>query len=359
MKPRIKIHAARTAVHATEYKRKGSSERIVASTGEINANSKKDLWAQNIEFLQAAEQGNILTAAQLESKEFTKRNRDLLLAAVNDKEAHRVLGEKIAESLYIVCNRQGFLRKFLARNTVDQGAMPRFPLRTKNVTAVYATSPTQVDSQITRDKWYYPPEFQIVARPFVPENEINQSAQDVLQEKFTEAQEAIMVGEDRLLYNACNAIVNTDNNLSIISSQLTPLTFMNVVVNVSRWGLKTPYALLATDLMRDVIGNNEFQAAIDPVARHELLLTGQIGTMYGCALVTDAYRHPEHKVLNQGEFFIYADALNTGAYSDRDGIKSQPIDISIEKVPGKGWVMWESFAMVVANSRAAAKGIRS
>ena len=181
----------------------------------------------------------------------------------------------------------------------------------------------------------------------------------MLEEKFVEATEAVMVSEDRLMYNLMNQVVGLDNNLQIISGQLTPYTLAQVMTNVNRWGLKTPYVLIASDLMHDVIGNQEFYTAMDPVARHELLLTGEIGVLYGMTVVSDAYRHPEHKVLNQGEFFVMADALNFGAYSDRGGLQSQPIDIGVEKIPGRGWVVYETFALAIANSRAVAKGLRT
>lgn len=264
----------------------------------------------------------------------------------------------MAESLYLTANRQGFMRKYLTKINVEQGSIPRFPLRNKNVTAVYSTSPTKIQSQITRDRWLTPPELQVVTRPFIPMNEINQSAGDVLQEKYVEATEAIMVGEDRLWYNQVNQIVGIDNPLSIISGQLTPYAFAQVMTNVTRWGLKAPHVLIATDIYQDIIGNSDFFQAIDPVARHELLLTGELGVLYGCTITSDAYRHPEHKVLNQGEFYVISDALNHGAYSDRGGLQSQPTDISIERIPGKGWVLFESLAVSVSNSRSVAKGLR-
>jgi len=361
MAKRIPVKAARTPVQAaTEFRTEKGAERLIGRNGEVNASSKADLWRQNAKLLQAASQGQIVQDGTLAAaQDFKARNRELLTAAFNDSRSYRVLGEKMAEALYITANRQGFLRKFLTKNTVDQGSIPRFKMASKNVTAVYSTSPTQIDAQIALDRWFTPPEFQIVARPFVPENEINQSNNDVLEEKFVEAQESLMVAEDRLLYMASNAVVNLDNELSVISSQLTPYTFARVLTKVNRWGLKTPYVLMASDLLQDIIGNTEMQNAIDPVARHELLLTGELGVLWGATLVTDAYRHPEHKVLNQGEFFVFADPLNLGAYSDRGGLQSAPVGIEVEKVPGRGWVVWESFAMTLANPRAVAKGIRA
>lgn len=359
MPNKVKVTASRTPVVASEYRFEGSNLRAIGANGEINASSKKDLLSKQMQFLQAASSGLVTSAGEATRIEAqTKQNRELVRAAFNDATAHRILGERMAESLYITANRQGFMRKYLAKIQVDQGTVPRFPLRTKNVTAVWSTSPTRIESQITRDKWYTPPELSIVTRPFVTQNELNQSAGDVLQEKYVEATEAVMVAEDRLWYNQINQLVGVDNNLSIVSGQLTPYTLMQVATNVTRWGLKAPHILFASDLYQDIIGNSEFYNAIDPVARHELLLTGELAVMYGMTITSDAYRHPEHKVLNQGEFFVISEALNHGAYSDRGGLTSSPTDIVNEKIPGKGWVIHEEIAISVANSRSVAKGIR-
>lgn len=356
MRTQVAIRSAKSPVLATELKLAGSNEFAVgqyagAGQGELNASSKKDLLAQQQKFLAAASSGRLLAID-------SATDRELVQAAFNDKDQHRILGERISDALYVTANRQGFMRKYLTRVDVQQGSIVRFPLRTKNVTAVWNTSPTKVASQITRDKWFTPPEVDIVARPFIPQNELNQSSGDVLQEKYIEGVEGTMVAEDRMWYNQVNSVVGVDNNLTLVSGQLTPYILMTVATNVTRWGLKAAHMLMATDLWQDIVGNADFYNAIDPVARHELLLTGELGTIYGMTVTSDAYRHPEHKVLGQGEFFVISDALNHGAYSDRGGLKSTPIDIATEQVPGRGFVIYESVAVSVANSRSVAKGIR-
>ena len=359
VKFKTRVGASKTAVVASEYRFNGSQERAIGSNGELNASSKKDLLNQQVKLMAAASSGSMVTAGDFTAREdAAKTSRELITAAYNSPEAHRVLGERIAEALYMTANRQGFARKYLAKNTAEQGSIVRFPVRTKSVTAVWSTSPTKIESQITRDKWFTPAELMIVARPFVSQNEINQSAGDVLAEKFIEATEAVMVAEDRLYYNQLTSAVGIDNNLTIISGQLTPYTLSQVATQVSRWGMKTPHLLMASDLYQDIIGNSDFFNAIDPVAKHELLLTGELGVIYGMTITSDAYRHAEHKVLNQGEFFVIADAMNHGAYCDRDGLHSQPTDIGVERIPGRGWVMHEAWASAVANSRSFAMGRR-
>lgn len=356
----VRANRSATPAPATEFRRGNAvkGERMVASNGETNAWSRKDLFANNMEIMASHQRGQLITDADFSFQDQLRDNKTLLMAALNDTGTFEVLGQKMADALYVAQNRQGFLRKILARQALEQGQIPRAVLRGKNVTAVYSTSPTDIESQIVRDNWYYPPEFDIVARPFVPQKELNQSADDVLTEKFVEGQEALMVAEDRLLISAANAVVGMDNELTALGTAMTPWSFMQVVDKVQRWGLSPAAALLASDLLKDIVGNSEWQNALDPVAKHELLLTGQLGVLYGTSIITDAYRHPQHKVLNRGEFYIFADPENTGMYTDRNGLQSLPTDVTNEKKVGRGWVIWEAFSMCLANTRAVAKGIR-
>jgi len=346
-------------VVATELRFDGSSEHAVGLNGELNASSKKDLIAQQLKLVNAASKGEVVTAAQAtERQALAKQHKELVAAAFADPQAHRVIGEKMAENLYVTSNRKGFSRRFLNRIELKQGDIPRFPIRLKNVQAFWYTSAVRMETNIVLDKWLMPPEFQIGTRVFIPQNEINQSNSDVLDEKYVEALEGIMVAEDRLWINAVRAMQGIDNNQTAIAGTLTPLGLMNVRQQVARWGLKVPYLLMASDLYVDIVGDSTFIQAIEPVARHELIMTGELAILYGMTIISEAYRHPEHKVLNQGEFVVVSDAQTHGAYSDRGGVDSQPIDTTVEHVLGRGWVLAESFSLAVANARSAAIGVR-
>jgi hypothetical protein len=344
---------------ATELKLGDRGEFAVGANGELNASSKKDLIANQLKFLAAASNGNVVTASDAQRRqELTRKRRLAVEAAFNDKQAHVELGEVLAQNLYQAMNRKGFTRKYMARQDLQQGNIPRVWMRAKDVTAVWATSPTRLSSQITRDKLFTPPEFQIEARPFIPMNDINQSSGDVLEEKYMEAMEGIMVGEDRVWRRAAEATVGLSNQLTLIAGQLTPALLMEVRQNVARWSLQVAGVLMASDLYVDIVGEANFIQAIEPVARHELIMTGELAVLYGMTITSDAYRHPEHKVLNQGEFYCISDPVTHGQYTDRGGIETQPTDGVTEGTAGKGWWMFESFSLVVANDRSVAKGIR-
>lgn len=346
------IRAKKNPVVASDYRFQGSSERVVGHNGEVNAYDKRDLLIQNNRLMESAARGDVTTATQAaERAAIAQTNKELLQAAFDNKEAHRVIGERMAEEIYMTANRKGFARRFMNRIDLKQGEIPRFPVRKKNATAMWVSGPTRVETEVLTDKWYTPPELQIVARVFVPQNEINQSNSDVLEEKYVEALEGVMVTEDRLWYNLAKQTIGVDNNQTVIAGSLTSMAFMSVRQQVARWGLKAVYCLMASDLFQDIVGNSDFQNAIEPVARHELVMTGELAVLYGMTLISEAYRHPEHKVLSQGEFLCVSDPLMHGAFSDRGGVDSAPIDGVSEKIIGRGWLISESMAMSIANTR--------
>lgn len=353
------ISFSQPVVAATELNRGRGSERFVGANGEINASSRGDLFKQMAAFLEQAAATGARTEEAASAAEKSAARRNAITAAFADKEAHAELGEVLAEELYQAANREGFMRRFLAKQDLKQGQFPQVKMRMKNTMAVVATGPTQVHANILRDNLYTPPEFYIGARPFVEEREIQQSLGDVLEEKYLEAQEAIMVQEDRLWRHMAIQSVNISNPLTNIVGNMTAQGLMTLRNQVTRWNIPVTSWLIANDVWNDIVGDASFQAVIDPVSKHELLLTGQLGVIYGMTILSDAYRHPEHKVLDQGEMYVIGDPINHGMYTDRGGVTSSPIDITTDRVPGRGWAFNELMSMVIANSRSVARAVRS
>jgi hypothetical protein len=343
---------------ATDLRIGGS--KMVGSNGEINGSSQKDMLLQIAKFLEVASRDGVITADQADNHHVigAADRRQAILAAFSSREAHAELGEVMAEELYQAANREGFMRRFLGRQELTQGQIPQAKLRMKNVVGITASSPSKTQTQIMRDNLHYPPEFYVTGRPFVEKRDIDRSTADVLEEKYIEALEAIMVAEDRILYKMFMASVGQANNLNTIVGTLSPLSLAAQRNQVTRWDIPAASLLIANDLWNDIVGDAGFQQLIDPVSKHELLLTGQLGNILGMTIYSDAYRHPQHKVLNAGDIFVIGAPVNLGQYTDRGGVESLPIDSAIEGIPGRGWHLQESLSVVVANARAVSVGTR-
>jgi len=349
----------REPVVATEIRLGGSQERAVGRDGSLNANSKKDLLVQIAKLMEVAGSNNVLTEDKAkQAQELARVHKDMVEAAFASPKAHKEVGETLAQELYIAANREGFMRRFFLRQELSAGQFPQVRMRRKDVVAVVASGPSICNAQIVRDNLYTPPEFYLEARPFVEQRDINQNVGDVLEEKYVEALEGVMVSEDRTWKAQADLTVNISNPLTTIVGTMTAASLASLRTQVSRWNIPANMWLFANDLWADVIGDPSFANTIDPFSKHELLLTGQLGVIFGLTAITDAFRHQEHKVLSQGEMYIVGDPQNHGQYTDRGGVESQPIDGTHEKVPGRGWWMHESMSMVIANARSVAKAIR-
>ncbi len=349
----------RTPVVATDLRYGRETSRLVGGNGEVNASSKMDLARQIAKLMEMATTNEVVTEDEYTRRsEIARTHTDLVMAAFQSDAAHKEVGAAIADDLYAAANREGFMRRMLGRLDLSQGNIPRVKMRMKNTVATAAGAPVQVRSQIARDNTYYPPEFYIQSRVFVEEREIQQSISDVLQEKFVEAQEGLMVVEDRTWYAMATATVGIDNDFTTIVGTMNPTALGALKTKVTQWNIPADKWLIATDIWTDIVGDTQFAGIIDPVSKHELLLTGQLGTILGMTVLTDAFRHPQHKVLNRGEMFIVGDEINHGIYTDRGGVTSVPTDVSHEMVPGRGWALAELMSMVIANSRSVAKGRR-
>lgn len=347
-----------TPVVASELRFGTRGERAIGNNGEMNAGSKVELMQNIAKLLEVAGTQGVDSDAVALKREQAGLRREFVTAAFNSAEAHQELGELMGDDLYQAGNREGFMRRFLLRQELSQGQHPQVWMRMKNVTAKIASSPSRIQTQLVRDNVIYPPEFTISARPFIEKRLLDQSVSDVLDEKYVESLEGIMVGEDRVMYNLAKSTVGVENNQTQTVGSLDPTTLSVMRNNVTRFNIPATSWWIANDIWQDIVGNSGFQQIIDPVSKFELLNTGLLGRILGMDIYSDGYRHPQHKVLSKGEHFVLGKAENLGQYTDRGGIDSQPIDGATEGIPGKGWFLSESISIALVNARAVSYGRR-
>lgn len=339
---------------ATDYRLPGRDEQLVGQNGEINAGSKKDFIATVASLMAQSHTGvKFVTEAGAAELGTKAKRRAAITAAFSDRQAHQALGATIANELYITGNREGLMRALLAYQELKDGEIPMARMRLKNVLATLLTGTMQVKTQIARDNYLYPDEFTLGARPFVERIDIARSTTDVVEEKFLEAMEAFAVQEDRIFFNAARGTITT-NPLTTVYGNLTPGALGRIKNQVDSFGIPAATCVFANDLWTDIAADAGFQNLLEPVAKHELVLTGKLGTILGMQMRSEAFRHPEHKVLNAGELFVFGAPEFLGQYTDRGGIETTPIDQGTDNVAGRGWAMNSLMSIILANHRAVA-----
>lgn len=355
----------RNAVPATEARTNGKgSSMLVGRNGEINASSQLDLLRQLQSLAAKIESGEVMSLAEQNRKKDGKsvaQRREELTAAYYSEPGSRewaALGATISAELQEVNDREGFMRRFLFKAELQQGAIPRHRVRQRNMTAILASVAAQNMPIFIRENYILPPEFYIQENIMMEEREIQQGSPDLLNEKYYEGLEAIMVGEDKRFISLCNDAVGIENPLTYLPGGLTPQLLAEIRTNILSWGLSVPSMLIASDIWNYLIANDKFVSFWSLPAQHEIAMTGEISTVLGMKIVTDAFRHPTLRVLDSGELFCFSDPEMLGAFTDRGPVNSNEIDHAKvgTGVPARGWNFYELMSMALHNPRAIAKG---
>lgn len=330
-------------------------EPIVGRNGEFNAGSKQELFALLHELAKKIDE-NGGGAATEEQAEQRRSDKEAVKAAFDSTEELANLGTELANRLTVAANRDGFTRRIMTYQMLEEGELPFASFDTKNVTAMISTAAGTMLPQIVREHEIHPPEFFIQCKPFIDAKEIARHGSDILERQYSNALTATMVREDRTWKSAADRLVGVDNTMTTIVGHLLPETFMTVVEKVTRWGIPPGTALLASSLWTSIGSQQRWSDIMDPVTKHELFMTGRLGRAHGIDLLTDFVRHPQHKVFDRGDFYVVGAPEMHGQYSDRGGLVSEPITQAEANMPGRGWSMYEIMTMVIVNSRSVAKG---
>lgn len=341
-----------------EELRFGKSKELAlsASTGEFNAYDKKDLLQSLSHLMQAVASGQVVE--QKQEIATAADRREILAEAMQSQDKWSALGASIAQQIYEQADREGFVRKLCVGNTLRQGEVQRVPMPQHDVMAVVATSATGVGYQNVRQRVFTPDEFEIIANVRVNALDLEQVNGDLLEHAYNEGLQAIMVAEDKLWKKAADKTVGIINPMEYIAGELTTKNLGRLRQAIAQWNLPAVSCLIANDYWTDIIGSNDFATFLDPITKYDLALSGQLGTLVGMSLITDAFRQPNQKVLNAGEIYVVASPENHGAYSTRGGIRSEPVSNSWEGSTSRGWMLSSFFSLVVANPRSIVKGRR-
>lgn len=335
--------------------------RLVADNGEFNVSSNKELFQVLASIAKAGQDGKQFTTEKqvATASAMAKQKREAVEAAFASRDELVALGEVFAAEMQITGNRDGFARRLLTRMELEQGQEPKVTVDMKQSVAVLATGPAQVATHLIRDNVYYPQEFYLQARPYIEAKELARGPATLLDRTYLSTLEAFMVAEDRLWKKMADKTVGLANEQTILAGQVTTRALANMVSNITQWGLPASFWLISSDIMTDIISEESWVNTFNATSyAEELIQTGNIGNVYGLEVITDQFRHQQHKVLGRGEMYVVSSPEQHGVYSDRDGIEARPIDETTERIPGRGWTMNQLTAMSIINARTVTKAIR-
>lgn len=221
-----------------------------------------------------------------------------------------------------------------------------------------ATTPSGRPQSVIRQSWIYPPEFYLSASPMIEIKELESASGDLLEEKYEDALEQILVAEDRVWKTLADTAAAVTNTLTYFNN-LTPSVFSSLRTQVARWPLPVTQCLLSFSLWDDIIAHTDFSGWFDPVSQFQIVTEGYLGNLMGVSLHSDAFRDPNLQVLTDGEIYMCSAPQTLGAITQRSELTAEPIDKFDISQPSRGWYMYACEGMAIVNSRGIAKGIKN
>ena len=346
----------KNATPALHARFRGSNERIVGDNGEITAGSKKELMARLVEIANMVQSGDLTLNDNVEVASDGRTKDEVLRDGWENPSEWAEIGAAISGEITTRVEREGFMRQVLARYEIGANSIPRIRVHVPNVRAIASRGVTQIWPQFVRDRYMTAEEFHIVANPRVEKLEIYQGSPSILEDKFFEGLEAIMVTEDIVLKKQADLAVALYNDPVYYAGETTPLVIAQVMQKVSANRLPIGSIIVGTNVLLDFLVGSAFSNYMDPVSRYEIIQTGRIGQWYGADVITDGFREPTLAVLDPGEFYVFAQPKYVGGYTDRGPVESTPQDMTGMHVPARGWTLEETVSITVANAKAVAKG---
>lgn len=364
--PRNPFVQAGTDVPASEMKAQGftskgalsqSNDPVANNQGEINAYSKKDAFQQIAGIVASAQKGEI--ARQGIKRDVLTHLSDEVRNAHVTRNATNfgTIGEEVTNEIRTTVARTGFIRRFLQERELKTLEEAKIYLRVQDTLAFSMSTDGVTPISHIKQREIYLRENYITANILIEEKELARLGSDLLEEKLEDGMEMVMVQEDRQFKVLADQAASSLNNPTFFSS-LTPAVFQAMKNQIENRGLPVANAWLANNLMNDIVTDSTFSGWFDPVSKHELVLTGELGSLLGVTLHTDAFINSKLRVLAAGELYFFSAPSTLGQFLTRQALSSEPVNRKIIGQPSKGWMITEIVAPAVANANGVTKGSR-
>lgn len=341
-------------INARNGKVEAGQGALENASGEINAYNKKDLTNKIRAMVHAAAMGDMK-----QTFEFAEKRSQLVEAAMSDVtgQGWQVVGEVLADEILETMGRDGFLRKVLARKDLKKGETGRLTVRKKDVLGFTAVSDSGGVTSFINQFYVYPDEFYVKAHILIEDRELQQSPNDLLEDKYIDGLEQLMVKEDQVLKGLLDAAAPSYNDVEGFVS-FTPAVFQTAKNQIEQWALPCSTAILAIDLLNDVLTDPEFSTYFDPVSKREVIMSGTVGAFFGVNIITDGFRYDTLRVLSPGQFYFLAPPNTLGAQTVRQDVMTAPINLYLIGKPSRGWYMHKIEGQSIVNGRAVVAGNR-
>ena len=353
----VSKHGDEVLAGSKQFTRPGSAEPIVAGNGEINASSKEDLM-KGISALMALASAGQVKKAEEKAVASVADHKAMLAEASTNYDAAVALADTFTAQVNETLGRDGFARRLMQFRQLNNGDVLKVRLRKRDTLAFVTTSNPNTIASVARQQFAIPEMFNISCNVNIEKIELAQDTGDLLQDRYEDALEQVMCAEDRVFLKLAREAAGVYNS---------PFGFTNFTPEVcaamrtaiqQNGGIPVTQMLVCYDIWNDIIANPEFTAFYSEIAKHELVLEGNIGTLMGMNIVTDGYRIETLRVLPQNTVYMFGAPETLGVIGQWGDMSVDSVNKANFGQARLGWFINVIEAMCIGNARSVTMGKR-
>ncbi len=134
----------------------------------------------------------------------------------------------------------------------------------------------------------------------------NQVGIEQIESQYLKAITQTMTHEDRFLFKLLRATVDRYQCNECNYEQFDVSHMVRLGENITGRGMPVSEMLMNSQFWSILVGNNDFAQLLDPAVRMDMVTNGILGHIIGRRLSSDAFRHPDNRILEQREMWAFA-----------------------------------------------------
>lgn len=339
-----------------------SKGRIFDNKGRLNAYSNQDAMQQIAHLFQTAmaQDAPVRTASVKKESALSKEAKQrAIIAAFKDpsKEGFHMIGSELVEPIKEVIDYEGWARKCMRIRNLGQAELFRL---TKDVvdqvTAWTIGQDGQTPVSSVKGTYFNAELMEITSFVNVAITEIYNMQFDGLDRARDLARQDIERKEDRAFIAGLNAAA-TSNDITYFTD-LGVAAFEDIRFQVEKNRLQVDKFLINRAELSDMV--KTMRGEIDPASQRELLLSGYVGNILNCQIITSAGTNSvpglSMEVVPAGKVYAIPAPEFLGDFGVQIELFSEPYDNYAVHQAKKGWLLLEKVGFLFPNSKGIAIG---
>ncbi len=247
-------------------------------------------------------------------------------------------------------------RKLFMRQDLTNGQVGVINIGQNN-DAYYITKDGDVAHTYGKQNYFCPPEYSLNCLNLISDKDIYNNK--LLDKKYISN---LILGIIKAFIRLENQITKTllDETYCVYNCfhKIKPSLIADIRNQLRRWGTSPHIFIVGKNVLKNLLIEIDKYKTLanwcDFSQRKDLILNGDIGSILGTCILTDAHLHPDYRMLEDDECFMLSTPINFGYILQRQKVKCQIIDQ--RQNASKGLLLEQIQSQIIINTKSIVKG---